>query len=336
MRKQDAGQFFILGFRGPKIPDWLLKFEQRYGLGGVILFDYNCQTKTYENNILSRQQLKELCTEVRSLPSRPLIFIDQEGGKVRRLKERLGFSPLPSQHQFNQLPLQKRKEYIELCFKELKELGIQFNLAPVIDLNLNPLNPDIGALERSYSAHPEDIRTNVNILNAIAQEIHLGLCLKHYPGLGGARVNSHEEITDLSDSVSEEQLKLFYDLGKTISGNAILVSHGIVHQWEKETPISMSSIGVGKIRAKLPDALLISDDLQMQGLQKKYPSNIACKLGLKAGLDLLCIGNNLIAEDEKILDYAEELAQEFSQYTELNEQLKKAYFRIQKVKAQFI
>lgn len=335
MREQDVGHFFILGFRGPRIPDWLRQFEKKYGLGGVILFDYNCQTKTYENNILSREQLKELCAEIRSLRSRPLIFIDQEGGKVRRLKEKLGFAPLPSQFQFNQLPLQKRKQCIEACFKELKELGIDFNLAPVIDLNLNPLNPDIGALERSYSARAEDIRTNVKILNSIAHELHLGLCLKHYPGLGGARVNSHEEITDLSDSIIEEQLNLFYELGQTISGNAILVSHGIVQPWGKNTPVSMSNVGVGKIRTKLPDVILISDDLQMQGLQKKYSSTIACKLGLKAGLDLLCIGNNLMPEDEKTLSYAEEIAQELRQDTTLREHLNQAFMRIQRVKTLF-
>src|SRR4051794_22578580 len=91
-----VGELFILGFYGKAIPCWLRQFAVRYGLGGVILFDYSCQTRQYDNNIESPGQLRLLCEEISSLPSHPLVFIDQEGGLVRRLKETLGFKPLPS------------------------------------------------------------------------------------------------------------------------------------------------------------------------------------------------------------------------------------------------
>lgn len=335
MDKKGVGQFFILGFRGSEIPSWLKEFEQSYGLGGVILFDYNCQTQSYENNIRSPAQLKGLCSEIHSMPSRPLIFVDQEGGKVRRLKEKLGFAPLPSQLKFNQLPHHEKVKLVQTSFKELKDLGIDFNLAPVIDLNFNPLNPDIGSIERSYSVHPKDVRENFLILNNEARKINLGLCLKHFPGLGGATVNSHEEITDLSDSICAEQLNLFYELGKVISGNAILVSHGMVHSWEENTPISMSKIGIGKLREKLPEALLISDDCQMQGLQKRLSSDLSCILGIQAGLDMLCIGNNLIAEDAKTLAYAEAVQKKFSDDLSFRRQATNSILRILRTKAQF-
>jgi len=334
MQEQGVGQFFILGFRGSEIPGWLKDFEQSYGLGGVILFDYNCQTQSYENNIRSPKQLKELCSQIHSMRSRPLIFVDQEGGKVRRLKEKLGFAPLPSQSKFNQLSCAEQLKLIENSFKELKELGIDFNLSPVIDLNLNPLNPDIGAIERSYSVHSHEVRKNVLLLNDVAKTINLGLCLKHFPGLGGATVNSHEEITDLSDSIRTEQLELFYELGKMISGNAILISHGIVNPWDKDMPISMSKIGVGKLRQRLPEALLISDDCQMQGLQKRFQSELACILGIEAGLDMLCIGNNLIAEDAKTLNYAEAVAKKMTEDLSFRSQATNSLLRILRTKAQ--
>ena len=81
------GELFILGFFGKTIPAWLSEFAARYGLGGVILFDYSCQTRQYDNNIDSPEQVRRLCEEISHLASRPMVFIDQEGGLVRRLKE---------------------------------------------------------------------------------------------------------------------------------------------------------------------------------------------------------------------------------------------------------
>jgi beta-glucosidase-like glycosyl hydrolase len=88
-----VGELFILGFFGKAIPTWLRQFAARYGLGGVILFDYSCQTRRYDNNIESPEQLRGLCQEISALPSGPMVFIDQEGGMVRRLKESSGFAP---------------------------------------------------------------------------------------------------------------------------------------------------------------------------------------------------------------------------------------------------
>jgi beta-N-acetylhexosaminidase len=236
----------------------------------------------------------------------------------------------------NQLPIAERRLLVERSFSELRSLGFHFNLAPVIDLNLNPNNPDIGAIERSYSDRVEDIEINFQILNAVAQKVNLGLSLKHYPGLGGATVNSHLELTDLSDSVSEVQLKLFYDLAKTMVVPSILLSHGMVRQWDTEFPTSISSSAIGRVRHKIPNVLLISDDLQMQALQKKFPTQEACLIGLEAGIDFLLIGNNLMAEDEQSLNYAEAIYQEALKNPKLNEKIQSAKERVLKAKVQWI
>jgi len=300
-----AGELFVLGFRGTEIPGWLREFEREHGLGGVILFDYNCQTRTYENNIHSPEQVRELCAELSSLPSRPLIMVDQEGGKVRRLKEKLGFAPLPSAKAFNGLGPSEKRSLVARAFREMRELGFHYDLAPVVDLDYNPDNPDIGKVERSYSARSEDVRANLEILNEAARAAGLGLCLKHFPGLGAARVNSHEELTDLSGTITEEQLQIFYDWSERIFGGAALVSHGIVREWDAGNAVSMSPTGVARLRERSPGALLLSDDLQMQGLQKLRDSRDGSIQGLRAGLDMIVIGNNLMAEDEATLGIAE-------------------------------
>ena len=104
-----VGELFILGFYGKVVPGWLKTFAGRFGLGGVILFDYACRTQAYDNNIEAPEQVRQLCAEIAALPSGPLVFIDQEGGLVRRLKESCGFAPLQSAKDFNRLaPEQKR------------------------------------------------------------------------------------------------------------------------------------------------------------------------------------------------------------------------------------
>jgi beta-N-acetylhexosaminidase len=323
---------FALGFRGYEIPSWLREFEREFGLGGVILFDYNCQTKTYENNIQSREQLQGLCRELSKLPSKPLLFVDQEGGKVRRLKEKLGFAPLPSARSFNTLPAAEKKRLATASFREQRALGFHYDLMPVIDLDYIPANPDLGAVERAYTSDPQELRANVAILSEAARGARLGLCLKHFPGMGGATSNSHEDLTDLSGLVPDEQLQLFYELGRDLPGQAVLLSHGILREWDPRYPVSMSPAGIRRLREKLPEALLLSDDLQMQGLQKILPSREASVQGVRAGLDLILIGNNLMAEDGFCLDHARHLAQAAATDASLERRCFESVDRVQRIK----
>lgn len=303
-----AGELFVLGFRGYTVPPWLRDFAARHGLGGVILFDRDVATGRAERNVQDAAQVRALCAEVAALPGRPLVLVDQEGGRVRRLKEERGFAPLPSAWTFNRLPEAEKRVLARAAFAELRALGIAMNLAPVIDLNLNPANPDIGAVERAYSADPDEVRANALLLAAAAGEVGLGLCLKHYPGLGGAETNSHRELTDLTGRVPPAQVALFHELAPQMPGRAILVSHGIMGDWEPGMPVSMSSAALGDLRADVPDVLLLSDDLQMQGLQRRLSTREACVQGVAAGLDLVVIGNNMLDETAAMPDCARALA----------------------------
>ena len=304
-----VGELFVLGFRGETVPPWLQDFARRFGLGGVILFDYDVGTRRYERNVRDPVQVRALCAEVAGLPTHPLVLVDQEGGKVRRLKESRGFAPLPSALAFARLPPEEQQRLARAAYAELRALGIHYNLAPVIDFNLNPDNPDIGAVERSYAADAATVRHCAEVVADAAREAGLGLCLKHYPGMGGARTNSHHELTDLSDCLDSQQLALFDALAPDLPGSAILVSHGMVDSWEPGVPVSVSPVALGALRARLPQVLLISDDLQMQGLQRRFNTREACLRGLAAGLDLLLIGNNLLDEEAQAVAIAEALEQ---------------------------
>lgn len=303
------GELFLLGFFGKTVPEWLKQFAARYGLGGVILFDYSCRTREYDNNIESPAQVRDLCAEIAALPSGPMVFIDQEGGLVRRLKESRGFAPLPSAREFNHLAPDEKRAILTASFAELRRLGIRYDFAPVIDVDYNPDNPNIGKIERSYSADIVEVEANALLAGEVARVQRVGLCLKHFPGIGGARVDSHQEFMDISDALRDEQEELFYSLAPRMFGDAVLVSHAIVRQWDRDLPVTLSPAGIGRLRQRLPNTLLITDDLQMQGLQTALGTREASLQSLKAGMDMLCIGNNLFDQEQEMAGIAEYVEQ---------------------------
>lgn len=299
------GELFILGFFGRTIPLWLTEFAARFGLGGVILFDYSVRTRQYDNNIESPAQVRELCAAISALPSAPMVFIDQEGGLVRRLKEARGFAHLPSAKDFSRLATAEKRRILTASLNELRTLSIRFNFAPVIDIDSNPDNPNIGKIKRSFSADIAEVEANALLMSEVARTARIGLCLKHFPGIGGASVDSHQEFMDISDALSADQEELFYALAPKIFGDAVLVSHAIVRQWDRDNPATLSPAAIGRLRARLPDTLLITDDMQMQGLQKALGTRAASLRSLAAGIDMLCIGNNLFDQEAEMIDIAE-------------------------------
>lgn len=336
MTELKIGELFMIGFQGPVLPTWVTALENEFGLGGIILFDYDYRKKSFENNIQSKEQLQKLCHQIHSLPSRPLVFIDQEGGKVRRLKESLGFAPLPSQKMFNLLTVGEKKEVLSKSFKEMKDLGIDVDLAPVIDIDFNSSNPDIGAVERSYSKNADEIKENVLLVDEVAREVGLGLCLKHFPGLGGATTNSHLDLTDISDSLNDEQVNMFYTLGKKLKTHAVLVSHGIVKQWDADVPVSMSPTALSLLETNLPEGIFISDDIQMQGLQKLYSTPKACEVGIRSGLHMVIIGNNLMGEGDTLPKIFSDLQALANKDKEFGAKVSSALQKIKECKENFL
>lgn len=298
----------MLGFRGLSLPDWVGAFAREFGLGGVLLFDRDLEQGGLRN-VESPTQVRALCAEVHALPGRPLVFVDQEGGRVRRLKAAAGFAELPSAKAFARLDEREARRLATAACAEMKALGIDFDLAPVVDLDVNPDNPNIGKIERSFSADPREVARCAGIFADAARSVGLGLCLKHYPGLGGARTDSHLALTDLTGLVTAEQEALFYDLIGELPGGAALFSHGFVGEWDEARPVSISPVAVARFRARRPDALLLTDDLQMQGLQGASTTESAVFQALEAGLDLLCIGNNLLAQSGECVAIAGRLTE---------------------------
>ncbi len=310
--KLPLGELFILGFNGEVPPKELEAFSLRHSLGGVILFDYDCTTKTYERNIKSPEQVRELCAQVHGFNGAPLVTIDQEGGKVRRLKEDRGFAALPSAKEIMTLSASERDALLLAACTEMRTLGIDLDLAPVVDVAYNPQSPGLGSVGRLAGGTVDEARTYALSFIAAARLAGLGLCLKHYPGLGSAPVDSHADFTTLAEPFPEDQVSLFIELAPRTPGNAVLICHGVVPSWSGKTPITMHAPTLSGLRAQLQHTVFISDDLQMQGLLKTRGIAQACVDGLAAGLDMLILGNNLMHtsfdELEGIIESIYELA----------------------------
>jgi len=189
------GQMLIVGFRGLSIKDKavqnLRKDIQKYHLGGVILFDYDM---TRKSQVVSQIPL--------------FIAVDQEGGNIQRLKKKFGFPTTASaQYLGQQNNLALTNKQASKIAKTLAGLGINFNFAPVVDLNLNPNNPVIGGLKRSFSAKP-DIVTQHALKFIEAHRRYGVLCaIKHFPGHGSSISDSHAGWVDVTNTWKEIELE---------------------------------------------------------------------------------------------------------------------------------
>ena len=326
------GELFILGFFGKAIPAWLKEFAARHGLGGVILFDHSCRTKNTTTTSIHRTGAAALR---RNLP--PAVAPDgvhRPGGRaVAAAEGEQGVSAAAEREGIQPSHDKRKTQDVAASFAEMRALGIAYDFAPVIDVDYNKDNPNIGKIKRSYSADIGEVEANALLASEIAREMGIGLCLKHFPGIGGASVDSHQAFMDISDSLRAEQEELFYSLAPKMFGGAVLVSHAIVAQWDRDNPMTLSAAGVGRLRARLPDTLLVSDDMQMQGLQQALGTGQASLRSLQAGIDMLCIGNNLFDQEQEMAGLAQHLEQRLRDGTLAASATEASIARVQKRKA---
>ncbi|MEN8190161.1 MAG: glycoside hydrolase family 3 N-terminal domain-containing protein [Thermodesulfobacteriota bacterium] len=302
--KEKIGRLFILGFKGSSInpDDPIGRDITKHHLGGVILFDRLLALKATDNNIISTDQVQSLIKGLQDLSSFPLfIAVDQEGGQVRRLREKHGVPATPTAESLgsgNDPALTAM--HSRTCSAILKKLGFNFNLAPVVDLNSFSENPVIGKLERSFSPDPQTVFEHAAAWIEEHRKNGLISCPKHFPGHGSSRTDSHLGFTDISNYWGEEELLPYQKLIKAGLADAIMTGHLFHQQLDSDYPATLSKKTIkGMLRGRLGfEGVVVSDDLQMRAIGERYPMDKAVTLALQAGVDLLVIGNNLRYEPD--------------------------------------
>lgn len=305
--KEKIGQMIMVGFRGTSISEAssIVKAIQDLKLGGVILFDFDVPSKSFPRNILNPEQTKRLISDLQEISPTPLfIAVDAEGGKINRLKARYGFLEILSPKELGKRGDKNltEKESFKLS-KQLKDLGFNMNFAPVVDLNLNPQNPIIGKLGRSFSSDPEEVflHSKIFIENHLQNDIIP--IVKHFPGHGSSFADSHLEIANVSNSWNEEELIPYKKLNKENLLFGVIVGHIFNSNIDKDYPASLSEIFLQKILREEINfkGVIISDDMQMKAITKHYGMEEAIIKAINAGVDILLFSNNSeLQYDEKL------------------------------------
>lgn len=317
--KQKIAQLFVMGFRGNDVaPGSIIHKEiTELGIGGVILFDKDMVYHRPVNNIKSPEQLQKLTTQLQGYSENKLfIGIDQEGGLINRLKPEYGFPESRSHKTLGKIDdvLETRKES-EGIASVLKDMNINLNFAPVVDIAENMDESVIGLRERSFGGHPDLVGKHAEAYIDGHDKYNIITCCKHFPGLGSAVGDTHFGFVDVTDTWKDSDTEPYrYIMGKGKS-RMIMTAHIFNSNLDDKYPATLSNKTIqGFLRDELGyDGVVISDDMQMQAISDHYSLKEALELGINAGLDLFCFGNNLLLEQvraEDVVNTVMELVEE--------------------------
>jgi beta-N-acetylhexosaminidase len=336
--RQKIGQLFLVGFAGhtlavdhPIVAD--IKEEK---LGGVILFDRFLAGKKDAHNIINTEQLHRLTVDLQKAAGGDLLIaVDQEGGKVSRFRKERGFPSTPTAAELGQMTdLQATAASARQTAQMLREVGVNLNLAPVVDLNVNRNNPIIGLYGRSFSDNGKIVAAHAATWIKEHRAEGIQCCLKHFPGHGSSESDSHLGFVDISASWSESELEPYQLLINAGHAEAIMVGHLVNGNLDRDYPATLSRNTLqGLLRKKLRfTGLIISDDMQMQAITNHFGLDEACCKALSAGIDLCIIGNNL-AYHPNILTKTVNAVVKAVERAEISEQrIEEAYCSVQKFK----
>jgi len=310
--EEQVGQMLMVGFRGTEVSETstIAKAIKELNLGGVVLFDYDVPSKSFPRNILNKEQVKKLTTNLQELATTTLfIAVDAEGGKINRLKEKYGFYNTPSHQELGRDESTTRvSEEATKLAKQLKEMGLNMNLAPVVDVNLNPENPVIGKLERSFSDDPFKVAEFSEAFIIAHQEEGIITVVKHFPGHGSSKEDSHLELVDITDTWQDKELipyrqlqagGIFAESGLDNAGKeplikAVMTAHIINKNTDPNLPATLSPLFLRDIlREQIGfQGVIISDDMQMASIVQNFGFEEAIIKAVNAGCDILIFSNN--------------------------------------------
>lgn len=296
------GQMIMVGIQDRRaIPDNdpILEEVKTGKIGGIVLFEKNIAPEN------SRESLKKLIGILQSTASIPLLIsIDEEGGKVHRLKEKYGFVAMPSASYLGKLNNEDSTLYYNRRLAaELAELGINFNYAPSLDLAINTKNEVIVKKERSFSDKPEIVAKHALLCIQAHHENKVKTILKHFPGHGSSTADSHLGIVDVTDTWKFRELFPYEKMIEYNTCDAIMSAHIINKNWDSTLlPATLSEKTInGILRGLLGfKGVVFSDDMQMFAISKNYGFERSIELAINAGVDILMFGNNVSPKDKPV------------------------------------
>lgn len=306
------GELLLVGFRGTEVED---NAELRHLLcdlrvGGIILYERDVATRG-PRNISSPEQVKRLTADLRALARDcagrvPLIAADNEGGAVMRLNARAGYPPTLGHAELGEADdvalteLEARR-----IGRMLSEAGIDWNLAPVVDVAANPFNTVLVQSGRTFSQSPERVTAHARAYLRGMRAAGILTALKHFPGHGSSFEDSHLGFVDVTKTadLTAELVPYRALIGEGLV-DAVMTAHVFNRNVDRRDPATLSARTIdGILRKELGFAgLVVSDDLLMEGIVSRYGIEEAAVLALRAGVDLLLLSHNTLARDPNATD----------------------------------
>jgi beta-N-acetylhexosaminidase len=281
--REKIGQLFMVGFLGTTVTSDLAAFLKDYKPGGVILFSRNLE---------SIEQIVQLTNDLQHCsPKSPLLIsIDQEGGRVSRLPK--GFTIFPPCELIGQCYSGELAYAAAATIaKELKAVGINMNMAPVLDVNSNPDNPVIG--DRAFGSTADTVIEMGLVTAAGLQDSKVVACGKHFPGHGDTNADSHKELPVVAAPRERLEAVEFPPFRRAAAAGiaTMMTAHVLYKALDDQLPATLSrEIITHLLREQMGyDGVVLTDDLEMHAIVDHYGPGEAAVRAVSAGCDMLLI-----------------------------------------------
>ena len=282
------GGLFMVGLPGTELDDSTRNLINTYGINNFILFKRNAENP---------EQIRTLCRGLAEACraaglGAPLISIDQEGGTVARLKAP-HFTEFPDARLLAESERAEELlvDYARTCAKELLAVGVNMNLAPVLDVS--PAGLGLFMERRALGGTPEQVARLGALVIATMQENGLAACAKHFPGLGGATLDPHKVLPVVNRSLEELRGCDLVPFAAAIRAGVagVMTSHTVYPQLDPDLPATLSPrILGGVLRNELGfDGMVVTDDLEMGAIENEGTVADAALVAFVAGADMLLI-----------------------------------------------
>ena len=296
------GELLLVGFGGTQVDgnDEVRSLVCDVKVGGLILFERDSRSGD-ARNITSPEQVRQLTSDLQALAlqcagRRLLIAADNEGGAVMRLSTRVGYLPTPPPQALGDAgdPAATALESRRMG-ATLREAGINWNLAPVVDVAVNPLNPAVVTPGRTFSSDPQQVIMQARAFIQGMHEAGVLTSLKHFPGHGSSRTDSHQGFVDVTETAELKiELAPYRALIKEGLADSVMTAHVFNRGLDPWNPATLSRFTIKRyLRGKLGyKGLVVSDDLLMGAIRQRYGVEEASILALQASVDMLLISQN--------------------------------------------
>lgn len=326
------GQMILVGFAGTSVDEAVLAEIKEGKVGSIILFEKNIPP---QNSFIALKKI--IWTYQQAAPIPLIVSIDQEGGRVNRLKDKYGFPRSITARAMAQAPtLDSVKFYSEATASTLAGLGINTNFAPVVDLASNPTNPIIAKFGRAFSANEDTVTLMAAEFIKGHHKFGVLTSLKHFPGHGSSKDDTHLGIADVTNTWEERELKPYQALIDSGLVDAVMTSHIVNRKLDKNgNPGTLSAdVLTGILRARLKfNGVIFTDDMQMHAISKHFGLEESIRLAIQGGVDIMTFSNNIQETEDRTVDKVHSIIYKMVESGQVSRQrIDESYRRIMKLK----